>query len=191
MSEAKSWERPTMAEADTPQVAAESSDVSRGTAASERADERSSARPVKDVVVTVRMTTVDADDLAFVQAELGAASGPDAIREVIRVVAALQRGDTYRSAKAQQRLLGPTVSDAMLAEVRDALRGATDGYGARARQFQAIGNNVNQMAKLANSGESVDASALQGVERALERIEALMKHDAKRDAKVQELLSWT
>src|SRR5680860_850731 len=102
MSVAKSWERPTMAEADTPQVVAESSAVSRGAAASERADERSSARPVKDVVITVRMTADDADDLAFVEAELGAASGPDAIREAIRHIAATLRDETYRSAKTQR-----------------------------------------------------------------------------------------
>ena len=187
MSEAKSWELPTMAEADTPQVAAESSAVSRGAAASERADERSSARPVKDVVVTVRMTADDADDLAFVQAELGAASGPDAIREVIRLVAALQRGESHQSAKAQRP--AAVVDEVLLTEVRDAVREVTTSYNERTRELHFIGHNWNQLAKVANATGKVDTDALRGVERALIEIRRQMMADAERDAKVLAVLS--
>ena len=186
MSVAKSWERPTMAAADTPQVAAESSDVSRSAAASERAGERSSARPVKDVVVTVRMTADDADALAFVQAELGAASGPDAIREVIRLVAALQRDETHQSAKAQRPVAA--VDEALLEEVRDAVRQVTTSYNERTRELHFIGHNWNQIAKVANATGKVDTDAIRGVERALVDIRMQMAADAERDAKLMAVL---
>ena len=186
MSEAKSWERPTTHEVDTPQVDAESSAVSRSTAASQRANERSSARPVKDVVVTVRMTADDAADLAFVQAELGAVSGPDAIREVIRHVAALQRDEVYQSAKAQR----PTaeIDEALLSEFRDALREVTKSYNARTREIHFIGHNFNQIVKVANATGQVDTDAIRGVERALTDIRWQMTADAERDAKVLAVL---
>ena len=186
MSVAKSWERPTMAEADTPQVAAESSAVSRGAAASERADERSSARPVKDVVVTVRMTADDADDLAFVQAELGAASGPDAIREVIKHVAALQRDESYQSAKAQCPAVD--IDEALLMEFRDAFREVTKSYNERTREIHFIGHNWNQIVKVANATGKVDTDAIRGVERALIDIRWQMMTDAERDAKALKVL---
>ena len=186
MSEAKSWERPTMAEADTSQVAVESFAVSRSAAASDRAGERSSARPVKDVVVTVRMTAVDADDLAFVQAELGAVSAPDAIREVIRVVAALQRDETHQSAKAQRTV--DAVDEALLAEVRDAVREVTTSYNERTRELHFIGHNWNQLAKVANATGNVDTDALLGVERALVEIRRQVTADAERDEKVLAVL---
>lgn len=186
MSVAKSWERPTMAEADTPQVVAKSSAVSRGAAVSERADERSSVLPVKDVVITVRMTADNADDLAFVRAELGAASGPDAVREVIRLVAALQRGNTYRSAKEQRSVA--VVDEALLADVRDAVREVTTSYNERTRELHFIGHNWNQIAKVANATGKVDTDALLGVERALVEIRRQMTADAERDAKVLAVL---
>ena len=186
MSVAKSWERPTMAEADTPQVVAESSAVSRGAAASERADERSSARPVKDVVVTVRMTADDADDLAFVQAELGAASGPDAVRESIRHIAATLRDETYRSAKAQRPVVA--IDEALIAEARDAVREVTTSYNERTRELHFIGHNWNQLAKVANATGKVDTDALLGVERALVEIRRQMTADAERDAKLLAVL---
>lgn len=181
MSVARSWERPTMAEADTPQVAASASAVSRSAAASERAGERSSARPVKDVVVTVRMTADDDADLSFVQAELGAASGPDAIREVIRLVAALQRDEPHQTAKAQRPVA--VANEALLAEVRDAVREVTTSYNERTRELHLIGHNWNQIAKVANATGKLDADAIRGVERALVDIRMQMAADAKRDAK--------
>ena len=182
MSVAKSWERPTMAEADTSQVAAESSVVSSA-AASERANER---RPVKDVVVTVRMTTDDADDLAFVQTELGAASGPDAIREVIKHVATLQRDESYQSAKAQRPAVD--VDEALLMEFRDALREVTKSYNERTREIHFIGHNWNQIVKVANATGKVDTDAIRGVERALIDIRWQMMTDAERDAKALKVL---
>ncbi|MDH6238200.1 hypothetical protein [Cryobacterium sp. CG_9.6] len=186
MSEAKSWERPTMAEADTSQVAVESFAVSCGAAASERADERSSARPVKDVVVTVRMTADDAVDLAFVQTELGAASGPDAVREVIRLVAALQRDESHQSAKAQRP--AAVVDEVLLTEVRDAVREVTTSYNERTRELHFIGHNWNQITKVANATGKVDTDAIRGVERALVDIRMQMAADAERDAKLMAVL---
>jgi len=186
MSEAKSWERPTMANEDTPQVAAESSAVSRSAAASERADERSLARPVKDVVVTVRMTAADADDLAFVAAEIGATSGPGTVRELIRLVAALQRDEPHQSAKAQPPVA--VVDEALLTEVRDAVRAVTTSYNERTRELHFIGHNWNQIARVANATGKVDTDALLGVERALVEIRKQMTADAERDAKVLAVL---
>lgn len=186
MSEAKSWERPTMAEADTPQVAAESSAVSRSAVASERANERSSARPVKDVVVTVRMTADDADDLAFIQAELGAASGPDAIREAVRHIAVTLRDAPYQFAMAQRPVAD--VDEALLTEVRDAVREVTKSYNERTREIHFIGHNWNQLVKVANATGRVDTDAIRGVERALTDIRWQMMTDAERDAKALKVL---
>lgn len=179
--------RPTMAEADTPQVAAESSAVSRGAAASERADERSSARPVKDVVVTVRMTADDADALAFLQAELGAASAPDAVREAIRHITALLRSETYRSGKVQRPVVN--ADEALLAEIREALRDVTKSYNERTREVHFVGHNFNQVTKVANATGGVDTDALRGVERALVEIRRQMTADAERDAKALKVLA--
>lgn len=188
MSVAKSKGRPTMAEADTDQVVAESLAVSQGAAFGERAGGRSSARPVKDVVVTVRMTADDADALAFLQAELGAASGPDAVREAIRHVAALLRSETYRSGKVQRPVVN--VDEALLADIRDALRDVTRSYNERTREVHFVGHNWNQLAKVANATGTVDTDALRGVERALVEIRKQMRADAERDAKSLEVLAF-
>jgi nucleoside phosphorylase len=187
MSAAKSKGRPTIAEAGTGQVIAESSAVSQGAAAGERADERSSARPVKDVVVTVRMTAEDADALAFLQAELGAASAPDAAREAIRHITALLRSETYRSGKVQRPVVN--ADEALLAEIRDALRDVTKSYNERTREVHYVGHNWNQLAKVANATGTVDTDALRGVERALIEIRKQMGADAECDAKALEVLT--
>ena len=187
MSAAKSKGRPTIAETGTDQVAAESSAVGRGLAAGERRNERSSVRPVKDVVVTVRMTSEDSAALAFVQSELGAASGPDAIREVIRIVAAIQRDETYRSAKAARPVVH--ADRELLEHIRDALQIVAKNYNDRSREVHFIGHNWNQIAKVANATGGVDANALLGVQRALIEVRKQMAADAERDAKALEVLA--
>jgi len=186
MSAAKSHKRPTTHEVDTHEVDEESSAGSRSTAASERANERSSSRPIKDVVVTVRMTAKDAGNLALLQAELGAASGPDAIREIIRMVSALQSSTTYQSGKAQIPV--GAVNEALLADVRDAVRQVTKSYNERTREIHFIGHNWNQIAKVANATGKVDADALHGIDRTLAEIRRQMAADAERDAKVLAVL---
>ncbi|MGO4689463.1 hypothetical protein [Glaciibacter sp. 2TAF33] len=188
MSEAKSKGRPTIAEADTEQVIAESSVVSGGAAACDRPDERSSAGPLKDVVVTVRMTAEDAESLAFLRSELGAASGPDAVRESIRNVAAILRNETYRSAKAQRP--ANDVNETLLADIRDALREVTKSYNERAREVHFVGHNWNQIAKVANATGNIDSDAMRGVERALVKIRMQMTADAERDTKALEVLTF-
>lgn len=186
MSEAKSKGRPTLAEAATDQVAAESFAEYLGEAVVDRAGARSAARSVKDVVVTVRMTADDADALAYIQAELGSASSPDAVREAIRNVAANMRGQTYRSGKAQR----PSVNadKALLEDIREAIDGVTKSYNARTREVHYVGHNWNQIAKVANATGTADVDAMRGIERELSAIRIQMAKDAKRDTKALEVL---
>ena len=187
MSEAKSNGRPTAAAADTHQVDDEPFAVNRGAAAGERTDERSSERPIKDVVVTVRMTASDAAALAYVQAELGATSGPDAIRESLRSVAALLKEDTTRSSRAQRPVVN--VDEAQLVGIHNAIGEVTTSYNKRTRELHFIGHNFNQLTKVANATGKVDTDALGGVERALKEIRKQMAADAERDTKTLEVLS--
>ena len=188
MSEAKSMGRPTIAEADTGQVFAESSAASEVEAVGEGMDERSSVRPVKDVVVTVRMTAADADTLASVQRELGATSAPDAIRESVRLVAGLMDSEHYQSKRAQRPSI--SVDPAQLEEIRDAIASVAKAYGERSREVHFIGHNWNQIAKVANSTGNVDVNALLSIERALVGIRKQMTADAERDAKALKVLAF-
>ena len=188
MSEAKSKGRPTMVEGATGRV------VTSATAVSNEAPVRSttaarsrSARRVKDVVVTVRMTAQDAEALAFVQGELGAKSGPDALREAVRQVAGLLRSETYRSGIAQRPAV--VADSALLAEIRDGLRAVETRTNERTRELHFVSHNWNMIAKVADATGAVDINAIRGVERALVDIRRQMEDDARHDTKAQKVLA--
>ena len=142
---------------------------------------RSQQRHTKDKVVTVRMTTDDAGDLAYVREQLGSGSGPEAVRETVRIAAAVLRGEQYQASRTRHDALRVDVPEEVMVSVRGALQANADSHSDVAFQFQKIGNNVNQLARVANAGDRVPAEALAGVQRALERIEYRLNRDAHRD----------
>lgn len=165
--------------------------VSRRSGDGERADGRSTLSPGASEVVAVRMHSDALTALTEVQRHLGG-SRSDAVRQAVEIVAeALSDSSSIDVAEssltkrlAAQRPVIIKADEIVLSDVRDGLRDVADRYSQQAFQFQKIGNNWNQIAKVANSGGGVDADALRGVQRALDRLAWEMARDAKRDAKI-------
>ncbi|WP_417219575.1 plasmid mobilization relaxosome protein MobC [Arthrobacter sp.] len=124
-----------------------------------------------------------------VQRHLGG-SKSDVLRQSVVIVAeALSDAASIDvAARSLPKLLavrGPViveVDEGVLADVRNTLREVAERYTRQAFLLQKIGNNWNQIAKVANSGAQVDADAMRGVERALELVARVMDRDAQRDA---------
>lgn len=142
-------------------------------------------------VVSVRMHRGGMAALSLVQRQLGG-SKSDVLRQAVEIVAAVlaDSASIDAAAKSLPKLLAarrPVVSEVeegVLVDVRDMLRAVAEQYSRQAFQFQKIGNNWNQITKVANSGAPVDADAMRGVARALERVAQAMERDAQRDAKL-------
>ena len=186
MSETKSTGLPTDAEAGT----ADSSHVSANGVKRESGNARSAAATGAREVVAVRLSTDELAALDVLREQLGG-SRSDALRAaVVAVAETLSSGriDTLdkRLAKAvavrQPRVVN--ANDAVLEELRDAMRELAERYSQQSFQFQKIGNNWNQITKLAHAGERVDADAVLGVGRSLDRLADAMERDAKRDARI-------
>lgn len=186
MSETKSTGLPTFAEAGT----ADSSHVSANGVTRESGNARSAAATGAREVVAVRLSTDELAALDVLREQLGG-SRSDALRAaVVAVAETLSSGriDTLdkRLAKAvavrQPRVVN--ANDAVLVELRDAMRELAERYSQQSFQFQKIGNNWNQITKLAHAGERVDADAVLGVGRSLDRLADAMERDAKRDARI-------
>ena len=186
MSETKSNGLPTFAEAGT----AESVHVSANGVKRESGNARSAAATGAREVVAVRLSTDELAALDVLRQQLGG-SRSDALRAaVVAVAETLSSGriDTLdkRLAKAvavrQPRVVN--ANDTVLEELRDAMRELAERYSAQSFQFQKIGNNWNQITKLAHAGERVDADAVLGVGRSLDRLADAMEADAKRDARI-------
>ena len=186
MSETKSTGLPTFAEAGT----AESVHVSANGVKRESGNARSAAATGARAVVAVRLSTDELAALDVLREQLGG-SRSDALRAaVVAVAETLSSGriDTLdkRLAKAvavrQPRVVN--ANDTVLAELRDAMRELAERYSQQSFQFQKIGNNWNQITKLAHAGERVDADAVLGVGRSLDRLADAMERDAKRDARI-------
>lgn len=186
MSETKSTGLPTFAEAGT----ADSSHVSANGVKRESGNARSAAATGAREVVAVRLSTDELAALDVLREQLGG-SRSDALRAaVVAVAETLSSGriDTLdkRLAKAvavrQPRVVN--ANDAVLEELRDAMRELAERYSQQSFQFQKIGNNWNQITKLAHAGERVDADAVLGVGRSLDRLADAMERDAKRDARI-------
>lgn len=182
--------RPTSETSAAPAKDAELPPVSRRSGDGERADARSTSSPGASEVVAVRMHSDGITALTEVQRQLGG-SRSDAVRQAVGIVAeALSDASSIDAAEksltkrlAARRPVVVEADELVLVDVRDGLRQVADRYSQQAFQFQKIGNNWNQIAKVANSGGGVDTDALLGVERALDQLAREMARDAKRDAK--------
>lgn len=165
--------------------------VSPRSGGGERAGVRSTSSPGASDVVTVRMHRDGIAALTEVQRLLGG-SRSDGVRQAVQIVAEALSGATSINAAqksltkrlAARRPVVVKADETVLADVVDLLREVADRYSRQAFQFQKIGNNWNQIAKVANAGGSIDPDALRSVERALDRLARTMERDAKRDATV-------
>lgn len=192
MSEAKSGASPTEGEARSGEQ-----DTAGGGAAVENGLEARS----ESASVSLRMTGEALSDLGYIASTLGE-NRSAAVRSAITLLAdALRSADTAEAAqKALVKRLGqqqvasvpiaPDVDQQVLQDLRDALRELDDGYRQRARELQYVGHNWNQLARWANSGERVDADAVNAVKRELGRIENRIAEDSRRDVEIRKALSW-
>ncbi|ALE93756.1 hypothetical protein AOC05_17840 [Arthrobacter alpinus] len=165
--------------------------VSRRAGDGERAEVRSTSSTGASEVVTVRMHRDGIAALTEVQRQLGG-SRSDGVRQAVQIVAdALSDATSINAAQkslskriAARRPVVVKADESVLADLRDSLREVAERYSRQAFLFQKIGNNWNQIVMVANSGGRVDADAIRGVERALDRLAVVMERDAKRDATV-------
>lgn len=190
MSEEKRTGHPTAVEAITAQVITDSAPVSPTEGTGERADVRSAEIPGKREVVAVRLSTAELADLDAVREQLGG-SRSDALRaSVVSVARAFDSGSVDKienhlaRAVAAKRPRVVAVDADLLAGVRDALSKVSERYAQQSFQLQRIGNNWNQIVKVVNAGGDVDADAIRGVERALDRLGDVMGRAAERDADI-------
>lgn len=171
--------------------ASELPSVSRRPGDGERVDERSTSLPGASEIVAVRMHSDGLAALAEVQRHLGG-NRSEVVRQAVQIVAeALTSSSSIDAAErsltkllAARRPLVINTDPVALGHLREGLREIADRYSQQTFQFQKIGNNWNQIAKVANSGAGVDADALRGVQRALDRLAWEMERDAKRDAQI-------
>lgn len=190
MSEEKRTARPTAVEARTAQMTTESVPVSPTERTGGRADARSADSPGKREVVAVRLSTAELADLDAVRGQLGG-SRSDALRaSVVSVARAFDSGSIDKienhlaRAVAAKRPRLIAVDAGLLAGVRDALSKVSDRYAQQSFQLQRIGNNWGQIMKVVNAGGDVDADAIRGVQRALNRLGDVMQRAAERDADI-------
>lgn len=192
MSEARGNSgRPTSTVSGAPAEDAVLPPVRRRAGDGERAEVRSTSSPGASEVVTVRMHRDGIAALTEVQRQLGG-SRSDGVRHAVQIVAdALSDATSINAAQkslskriAARRPVVVRADDSVLADVREALREVAERYSRQAFLFQKIGNNWNQIVKVANSGGLVDTNAIRGVERALDQLAVVMERDAKRDATV-------
>lgn len=155
--------------------------------------EPGSARPVKNIVVSTRLDESGSEDFALVKSALVGrkSSSSDAVRKMVEIVAADLRGEKYRDASRAQELRTVDLDENTIASLKESLDRNATGYSDAIFQFQKIGNNVNQLARSANSGDRVPAAALKQVSRRLGRIEELLNYLAESDgARSRMLRGW-
>ncbi|MGO1851757.1 MobC family plasmid mobilization relaxosome protein [Brevibacterium sp. S111] len=90
---------------------------------------------------------------------------------MVEITAATLRDEKYTDASRAQELRTVDLDESQIASLKESLDRNATGYSDAAFQFQKIGNNVNQLARSANSGDRVPAAALEQVSRRLARIE--------------------
>ncbi|SJM67514.1 hypothetical protein CZ674_12010 [Agrococcus casei LMG 22410] len=118
-------------------------------------------------------------------------SSSDAVRKMVEIMAATLRDEKYTDASRAQESRTVDLDESQIASLKESLDRNATGYSDATFQFQKIGNNVNQLARSANSGDRVPAAALKQVSRRLARIEELLEFLADRDgARSRMLRRW-
>lgn len=137
--------------------------------------------------ITVRLDEAHLAQLDSVQRALGT-DRTGAIRALIDL-SGLSEADLAAARRSAQEPPS-NVSEVSLEQTRAALKDVTTAYGGLSRQVQAIGNNVNQLTRLANTGESIDADAVRGLARALKALLARIEQMGWHDKRGQEAFAW-
>lgn len=145
-------------------------------------DTGASSRSTKETLVSSRLASSEAEDLAFVKSKLRISTSSEAVREVIKLAASALRAEKYKDETRAQELRTVDLDEDEIAELKKSLDLNAGAYAAAGFQMQKIGNNVNQIAKAANSGDRVPAAALEQVARQLARVENALARNAWRDA---------
>lgn len=156
---------------------------------------------VKESRVTFRIDADTGEHLDAIGEQLGIGRSETIRFAVDTVAAALGSAKTEKAAqRALERKLAseqvasvpvaPDIEQHVMEDLRDALQELSAKYAKRARQLQSIGHNWNQLAKWANTGETVDTDALNAIKRQLASIEQRMAEDSRRDVRIEEVLSW-
>lgn len=197
MSETRRGARPPHREAPAAEHNTGGNRVADGKAAAHGAQRPS----VKGDRVTFRLDTDTRERLDTIGEQLGTDRSETLRFAVDTVASALGSAKTEKAAqRALERKLAneqvssvpvaPDIEQHVLEDLRDALQELSAKYAKRARQLQGIGHNWNQLAKWANTGETVDTDALNAIKRQLARIERRMAEDSRRDVRIEEVLSW-
>lgn len=182
-------EHPTMREDDLSDE--HLSRVGDGSVAEAVSDDRRASRRTKETVVSSRLDESGSEDFAVIKSALGISSSSEAIREIVKIAAATLRDEKYTDASRAQELHTVGLDENQIASMKESLDRNATGYSDATFQFQKIGNNVNQLARSANSGDRVPAAALKQVSRRLARIEELLEFLADRDgARSRMLRRW-
>lgn len=176
IEERVNMERPTSSEVHADQAGAESVLASASEASGEPGARATHVAAGKRTVVAVRLSDDALAALDEVREQLGG-SRSDALRASVEAVhEALASGRVDRLDKtlaksvAARRPVVRGADEALIAEQNEASREVAERYSDAAFQLQKIGNNWNQLVKLAHVGERVDADAMDHVARALERL---------------------
>lgn len=150
-------------------------------------------RPKKKLKGDVVATRFDADGLAILAEltrELGASSKAAALRQCVEIVAEKMGKELSGRERALPARSQPVLAPAALAaEAAAAARELAEQYSRRAREVYAIGNNINQITRLANAeGHAPSLAVLAGIESQLVAIRRQLNADAERDEKLVGLL---
>lgn len=174
MNEEKSKERPTN-EAGTADVS-----VGHDEVAGKGSKKHDFGRSVKSEVVTVRMPPELIEDLAYVKQELGARSGPEALRMTLEMAATTLRGHPYQLPKQQEQATTLDISEETILAAAAIMQDMAQARNKMARQLQAIGHNWNQIVRLGKAGGRIPVEAVEGVQRDLRSNEASLAEMTER-----------
>ena len=154
-------------------------------------DDRRSPRRTKETVVSSRLDESGSKEFAFVKSALRMSSSSETIREIVKIAAAVLRDEKYQDASRAQELRTVDLDENQIASLKESLDRNATGYADATFHFQKIGNNINQLARSANSGDRVPTAALKQVSRHLARIQEFLELLADRDgARSQTLRRW-
>lgn len=150
-------------------------------------------RPRKKLKGEVVATRFDADGLGLLEAirqEFGLPNKAAALRRCVETIADILGKHDFRperlAPKHSRALLAPVD---LVAEATAAARDLAAQYSRRSREIYAIGNNLNQIARLANAqGHPPTLEVLAGIESQLALIRRQLNADAKRDQGLAGLL---
>lgn len=150
-----------------------------------------SKRPIKPRKDSVVATRLDDEELEVLDGVCSRhqLSRSQALRKVVKMMGADDDANISAQLEAQRPIV-VRVDPGLLRQVMDALAEVSRRYGERAREIRAIGNNVNQIARVVNAEQqSPDVDAVFNLQRVMEGVLGQMVSDAKANAKALRVLN--